>query len=312
MNRRTANFQIDAAEAGTRLDRCLSRLIPGSSRTYLQKLIAEGLVRCDGIVQTVPRYPVRAGMDVSVELPEPENTEPVAEPFDFPILYEDDVMLVINKPAGVVVHPAVGNPTGTVVNALLGRYPHLSESPTGSAERPGIVHRLDKDTSGCLAIAKTPEAQYKLCSSFACRETGKIYLAIVRGVPHKSEGEISGLIGRHPVNRQKMAVVERNGKLAITRYRLVRSGLCNGFPVSLMQVEILTGRTHQIRVHLASIGIPVLGDATYGGARPGIPEAGRQMLHAWKLKIPHPVSRVEMEFVAPEPDDFQLLLKTFC
>ena len=311
MNRKILSFQIDPQEAGTRLDRCLSRLIPGSSRTYLQKLIADGLVTSEGTALTVPRYPVRAGMRVTVELPEPENTEPVAEPFDFPILYEDESMLVIAKPAGVVVHPAAGNPTGTVVNALLGRYPHLAETLACTSGRPGIIHRLDKETSGCRAIAKTPEAQYKLRSAFASRETGKTYLAIVRGVPRRPEGEITGLIGRHPVNRQKMAVVERNGKYAITRYCLKRSGLINGVPVSLMEVKILTGRTHQIRVHLSSIGIPVLGDATYGGTAVAIPGISRQMLHAWKLRIPHPVTGEELEFTAPLPDDFQATLNLF-
>lgn len=311
MNRKILNFQIDPQEAGTRLDRCLSRLIPGSSRTYLQKLIADGRVTSEGTALTVSRYPVRAGMRVTVELPEPENTEPVAEPFDFPILYEDESMLVIAKPAGVVVHPAAGNPTGTVVNALLGRYPHLAETLACTSGRPGIIHRLDKETSGCLAIAKTPEAQYKLSSAFASRETGKTYLAIVRGVPRRPEGEITGLIGRHPVNRQKMAVVERNGKYAITRYCLKRSGLINGVPVSLMEVKILTGRTHQIRVHLSSIGIPVLGDATYGGTAAAIPGISRQMLHAWKLRIPHPVTGEELEFTAPPPDDFQATLNLF-
>ncbi len=311
MNRKILSFQIDPQEAGTRLDRCLSRLIPGSSRTYLQKLIAEGLVTSEGTALTVPRYPVRAGMRVTVEVPEPESTEPVAEPFDFPILYEDEAMLVIAKPAGVVVHPAAGNPTGTVVNALLGRYPHLAETLACTSGRPGIVHRLDKDTSGCLVIAKTPEAQYKLSSAFAGRETGKTYLAIVRGVPRRPEGEITGLIGRHPVNRQKMAVVERNGKLAVTRYRLVRSGIINGVPISLMEVKILTGRTHQIRVHLSSIGIPVLGDATYGGTAAALSGIGRQMLHAWKLKIPHPLTGEELEFTAPVPEDFQTTLNLF-
>ena len=311
MNRKILSFHIDAAEAGTRLDRCLSRLIPGSSRTYLQKLITEGLVSADGVVLTVPRYPVRAGMTVQVEVPEPESTDPVPEPFDFPILYEDEVMLVIAKPAGVVVHPAAGNRTGTVVNALIGRYPHLTETMADGSNRPGIVHRLDKDTSGCLVIAKTPDAQYKLCSAFASHDIHKTYLAIVRGVPRLQEDEISGLIGRHPVNRQKMAVVTRNGKLAITRYRLEKSGRVNGVPVSLLRVNILTGRTHQIRVHLASIGIPVLGDATYGGVQPEIPEAGRQMLHAWKLKLPHPITRREMEFTAPIPPDFETILNQF-
>ncbi|MBS1453073.1 MAG: RluA family pseudouridine synthase [Lentisphaeria bacterium] len=311
MNQKILSFRIDAGDAGTRLDRCLSRLIPGSSRTYLQKLIAGGLVTSGDAALTIPRYPVRAGMEIRVALPEPENAEPAPEPFDFPILYEDEAMLVISKPAGVVVHPAVGNPTGTVVNALLGRYPNLAETLACGSSRPGIVHRLDKDTSGCLVIAKTPDAQYKLCTAFAGRETSKTYLAIVRGIPHRPEAEISGLIGRHPVNRQKMAVVERNGKFALTRYRLEKSGCINGCPVSLMKVRILTGRTHQIRVHLASVGIPVLGDATYGGVLSALPEIERQMLHAWKLQLPHPVTGEKIEFCAPLPDDFQTTLNRF-
>ena len=298
-------FNIDSDDAGTRLDRCLSRLIPGSSRSFLQKLIREGLVRTEGgEAIIVPRYPVRAGMRLSVEVPEAENTEPAPEPFGFPILYEDDWMLVIAKPAGVVVHPAAGNPDGTVVNALLGRYPALaSQFPCGTG-RPGIVHRLDKDTSGCLAIAKTPDAQFKLCSAFAGRETEKTYLALVRGAPRNSSGEITGLIGRHPVNRQKMAVVERNGKLAITRYRLEKTGVIQDTQISLMRVRILTGRTHQIRVHLASIGIPVLGDAVYGGTRHAPFPVERQMLHAWKLRLPHPETGEMLEFTAPVPEDF--------
>ena len=305
-------FNIDGDDAGTRLDRCLSRLIPGSSRSFLQKLIREGLVRTEsGEAITVPRYPVRAGMRLSVEVPEAENTEPLPEPFSFPILFEDDWMLVIAKPAGVVVHPAAGNPDGTVVNALLGRYPALAlQFPCGTG-RPGIVHRLDKDTSGCLAIAKTPDAQFKLCSAFAGRETEKTYLALVRGVPRNSSGEITGLIGRHPVNRQKMAVVERNGKLAITRYQLEKSGIIQDTQISLMRVRILTGRTHQIRVHLASIGIPVLGDALYGGTRHAPFPAERQMLHAWKLRLPHPATGVMMEFTAPIPEDFRRIAEQF-
>lgn len=308
MNQKKLSFSIDPGEAGTRLDRCLSRLIPGSSRSMLQKLIREGLVSSDDGPVTVPRYPVKANMRITVLLPEEESPEPEPEPFEFPILYEDDAMLVIAKPAGVVVHPAVGNRSGTVVNALLGRYPQLAEELACGSSRPGIVHRLDKDTSGCLAVAKTASAQFRLCSAFAGRETGKTYLAVVRGAPARSSGELSGLIGRHPVNRQKMALVERNGKLAITRYQLLRSGVVESIPVSLVKVNILTGRTHQIRVHLASIGIPVLGDALYGGAGRMPSGVGRQLLHAWKLRLPHPVTGEEMEFTAPVPDDMQRII----
>lgn len=308
MNEKILKFNIETADAGTRLDRCLSRLIPGSSRSYLQKLIKDGLVQCGEDILDVPRFPVRAGMSITVRLPEEVGAEPVAEPFEFPILYEDDVMLVIDKPAGVVVHPAAGNPSGTVVNALLGRYPQLMEEMACQNSRPGIVHRLDKDTSGCLCIAKTASAQFKLSSAFADRETSKTYIALVRGIPVKTQGEISNLIGRHPVNRQKMAVVERNGKLAVSRYTLVGSGMIDGAEISLLHVKILTGRTHQIRVHLSSIGHPVLGDSLYGGARTTVAGADRQLLHAWKLEIPHPVSGEMMRFQAPLPMDMQLIV----
>ena len=230
MGTKKLEFVITSGEAGTRLDRCLSRLIPDSSRSFLQKLIRDGMVRADGAAVDVPRYPVRAGMRIEVDLPEEAAAEPSPEPFDFPILYEDESMLVIDKPPGVVVHPAAGNPTGTVVNALLGRYPQLAEELACGNSRPGIVHRLDKDTSGCLVIAKTASAQFKLSGAFAGRETAKTYLALVRGVPKRPSGELSNLIGRHPVNRKKMAVVERCGKLAVTRYRLDRAGAGGAAP----------------------------------------------------------------------------------
>ncbi len=308
MNEKLLTFNIENTDAGTRLDRCLSRLIPGSSRSYLQKLIKDGLVSSNGDILDIPRYPVRAGMVITVRLPEESGNEPVAEPFEFPILYEDDVMLVIDKPAGVVVHPAAGNPSGTVVNALLGRYPQLMDEMACQNSRPGIVHRLDKDTSGCLCIAKTASAQFKLSTAFASRDTSKTYIALVRGVPVKSQGEIITLIGRHPVNRQKMAVVERNGKQAITRYSLISSGIVDGAEISLLHVKILTGRTHQIRVHLASIGHPVLGDALYGGSRTAVSGADRQLLHAWKLELPHPATGEMIRFQAPVPEDMRFII----
>ena len=308
MNEKLLTFNIENTDAGTRLDRCLSRLIPGSSRSYLQKLIKDGLVSSDGDILDIPRYPVRAGMVITVRLPEESSNEPVAEPFEFPILYEDDVMLVIDKPAGVVVHPAAGNPSGTVVNALLGRYPQLMDEMACQNSRPGIVHRLDKDTSGCLCIAKTASAQFKLSTAFASRDTSKTYMALVRGVPVRPQGEIITLIGRHPVNRQKMAVVERNGKQAITRYSLISSGIVDGAEISLLHVKILTGRTHQIRVHLASIGHPVLGDALYGGSRTAVSGADRQLLHAWKLELPHPATGEMIRFQAPVPEDMQFII----
>lgn len=300
-------FTIPPEIAGTRLDRCLSRLIPDSSRAYLQKLIKSGAVRCDGEVCSVPRQPVAGGMRVEVDMPETagDDSLPTAEPFAFDILYEDEWLLVIDKPAGVVVHPAAGNPDGTIVNALLGRYPGWNELFAGVGARPGIVHRLDKDTSGCLVVAKTPDAQFKLGTAFAEHKTAKTYLAIVRGEPPRPQGELVGRIGRHPVNRQKMALLERGGKEALTRYRLLGAGELAGRKVSLLEVRILTGRTHQIRVHMASIGVPVLGDELYGGARGVEHPVPRQMLHAWRLSLPHPANGRTMEFASPIPADMR-------
>ncbi|MBP5530671.1 MAG: RluA family pseudouridine synthase [Lentisphaeria bacterium] len=304
---RRLDFTVPAEVAGTRLDRCLSRLIPDSSRAYLQKLIRSGAVLCDGMACTVPRQPVVPGMRVEVDMPEAEGGEaaPAAEPFAYDILYEDDWMLVVDKPAGVVVHPAAGNPSGTIVNALLGRYPEWGKSFPGVDARPGIVHRLDKDTSGCLVVAKTPDAQFKLGTAFAERKTAKTYLTIVRGEPPRPQGELSGMIGRHPVNRQKMALLERGGKEALTRYRVLSSGELAGRVVSLLEVKIMTGRTHQIRVHMASIGTPVLGDGLYGGARGVEFPVPRQMLHAWRLSLPHPADGRRLEFESPGPADFR-------
>ena len=207
-------FLPGAGEAGVRLDIFLAGRLPEYSRAYVQKLIRAGRVTLPGIA-AVPRTPVAAGLPVTVELPEPAAPPPPEpENFAFPILYEDSAMVVINKPAGVVVHPAPGNPDGTVVNALLGRYPELRSPELPPDARPGIVHRLDKDTSGCLAAARTPAAQSRLAAAFANRETAKIYLALTAGIPEAPRGRVENLIGRHPVNRQKMAVVERNGKPA--------------------------------------------------------------------------------------------------
>lgn len=301
-------FTISGEGSDGRLDRALARMLPDSSRTFLQKLIRESCVACDGKITTVPRTAVQEGMRITVNMPETKLPEaPAAETFDFPILYEDEVMLVIDKPAGVVVHPAAGNHEGTVLNALLGRYPSLAEN-LSTDSRPGIVHRLDKDTSGCLVIAKTPESQFRLGKSFADREVSKTYLTIVRGIPPRNSGEIETLIGRHPVNRQKMAVVERNGKTAITSYRVLGSGSCNDVKVSLLAVKIATGRTHQIRVHMNHLGFPVLGDQVYGGTRSKVEGVERQLLHAWKIELPHPQDRRKCSFKAEIPEDFRKVL----
>lgn len=296
--------------AGERLDRALAVLLPECSRTVIQKLIKSSMVEIPGFSGTLtPRLAVSAGMQILLTMPEPVAETPSPEPFAFPILYEDGDMLVINKPPDVVVHPAAGNMSGTVVNALLDRYPAMKEDLETFENRPGIVHRLDKDTSGILVIAKHAAAQTRLSEAFAERKTSKTYLALVRGTPDFREKRVENLIGRHPVNRQKMAVVRQNGKEAVSILRPVRSGCLGKMPVSLMEVTILTGRTHQIRVHCAHLGFPVLGDEVYG---PSVADAApRQMLHAWKLTIPQPMTGEDRSFCAPVPEDMQQLLEQF-
>jgi len=301
-------FQLTPADAGSRLDQFLAQKLPDESRSYLQKLVKSGHLTLDETVLTVNKTLLPAVGILRIELPEiTTESSPAAEDFNFELLYEDPYMAIINKPPGVVVHPAPGNPDGTVVNAILSRYPELRSAELPDGSRPGIVHRLDKDTSGCLAIARTPEAQAKLCNAFAERTTAKTYLALTVGIPRPARGRIENLIGRHPVNRQKMAIVERNGKTAISEYEVAAEGMIGKLKCALVRVKIFTGRTHQIRVHLASLNTPVLGDTVYGGARqvPGVP---RQMLHAWKLQIPHPTTGEIIKVQAPLPEDF----KQFC
>ncbi len=306
MTNRTLEFTVDAPDNGGRLDAFLARNISGSSRAYLQKIIKEGNVSVNSSVVTLPRTAVKTGMKISVSIPEAPVQELAPEDFEFEILYEDNSILVINKPAGVVVHPGAGNNEGTVVNALLGRYPAMSELFPGDS-RPGIVHRLDKDTSGCLVIAKTPGAMFKLGEAFANHTAKKCYLAVCRGVPQSSSGSMTTLIGRHPVNRQKMAIVESNGKEAITSYEIVTAKTVDNIPLAVAKVKIETGRTHQIRVHMASINLPVAGDELYG-RHTAFPGVERQQLHAWKLSLPHPESGEMMEFSAPVPEDMKALL----
>ena len=302
-------FQLTDEAAGMRLDLYLAGVLPDCSRSYLQKLIKSGRVTLDGNSVTVNKSALPASGVLVLDIPEiAADDAPAPEDFEFELLYEDQYMAVINKPAGVVVHPAPGNPDGTVVNAILSRYPELRSAELPDGSRPGIVHRLDKDTSGCLAVARTPEAQARLCAAFAERATGKTYLALTAGIPEPMQGRIENLIGRHPVNRQKMAIVPRNGKVAVSEYTVKHSGLIGNRPAALVQVKIFTGRTHQIRVHLSSLKTPVLGDELYGGARScaGVP---RQMLHAWRLQLPHPVTGELIKVEAPLPDDFLSLAR---
>ncbi len=308
---------VNADDAGIRirLDLFMSTKIPDYSRTYFQKLIKNGNVYLNGVVNKTPKTTVSPDMKINIDWPVERNCEiPQGEEFCYTVLFEDNDVIVIDKPPGVVVHPAAGNWDGTVVNALIGRDNDFINKFAGEADkltmqRPGIVHRLDKDTSGCLVIAKNILSRQRLSASFASRDVKKTYSALSFGVPGKHRGEIKTLIGRHPVNRKKMAVVQKNGKEAITLYNVEKTGMIDGVTVSLLDVNILTGRTHQIRVHLAYLKLPVLGDNVYG--RPHKLIVPRQMLHARKIEFPHPMTGDVVSVVSPYPEDFQSYLKQF-
>ena len=286
-------------QAGERLDRYLARALPQFSRSRLQALIRAGEVRLRG-ERARPRELVRTGDVVSLIEPVVQEIEDKAEEIPLEILFEDRDLLVLNKPAGLVVHPGAGNQAHTLVNALLHHGPSLSG--IGGKQRPGIVHRLDKETSGCLVVAKNDSTHQSLARQFAEREVKKIYLALVAGTPKRPRGTIDAAIGRHPVQRKKMAVDLRRGRAARTEYRVRQSG--GG--MSLVECALHSGRTHQIRVHLHHLGHPVIGDALYGkkGAAP------RMMLHAWKLGFTHPRTGDRLFIEAPIPSDFRELQET--
>jgi len=281
--------------SGLRLDRFLALELTDFSRARLQTLIRQGFVRLNGKAPR-PRDPVRTGDIVELTEPELEKIEAQPEAMDLEVLFEDDDLLVLNKPAGVVMHPGAGHQQHTLVNALLAHCKNLSG--IGGRERPGIVHRLDKETSGCLVVAKNDVTHRDLSKQFAARTMQKIYLALVAGVLRKATGVIDKAIARHPVHRQKMSIARRQGRAAKTEYRVLRSGA----EMSLVECTLHSGRTHQIRVHLHHLGHPVLGDKLYGGKRAG--DFPRQMLHAWKLAFRHPRSGEVMTFEAPVPPDF--------
>ena len=284
--------------AGWRLDRYLALALPRFSRTRLQALIRAGDVQLQGHAAH-PRDTVHAGDVVRLVEPQLQEIEAQAEEIPLECLFEDNDLVVVNKPAGLVVHPGPGNPTHTLVNALLHHCTSLSG--IGGKERPGIVHRLDKETSGCLVVAKNDAAHRHLSEQFSERGVKKIYLALVSGTLKRSRGTIEAPIGRHPVQRKKMTVTPTRGRVAKTDYRVLQSG--GG--VSLVECEIHSGRTHQIRVHLHHIGHPVIGDSLYGKKSPTAP---RQMLHAWKLGFNHPQTNEQLSFEAPLPDDFRASL----
>ncbi|HBB34859.1 MAG TPA: RluA family pseudouridine synthase [Cyanobacteria bacterium UBA8803] len=286
----SVSFQVEKTSASLsekfsdRLDRYLTQHLPHLSRSRIQKLIAEGNVQINGQACTSKKATVQAGDRISLTIPEakPLDLEPETIPLD--ILYEDDHLLIINKPAGLVVHPAPGHAKGTLVNALLAHCPNLAG--IGGVQRPGIVHRLDKDTSGAIAIAKTDLAHQNLQAQLKAKTARREYLGVVYGSPSADSGTINEPIGRHPVDRKKMAVVplEKGGRPAVTHWR-VQERLGN---YTLMHFQLETGRTHQIRVHSAHIGHPIVGDPVYSKGRDiGVNLPG-QALHAWRLRLQHP------------------------
>ena len=287
----------------TRLDKRILETHPDFSRSRIEGLVKAGFVTVNGAVAAKAGAKVSEEDEVVVEIPPPVPAVPEPEDIPLKVVFEDADLLVVNKAPGMVVHPAPGHFTGTLVNALLHHCPDLSG--IGGVARPGIVHRLDQDTSGLIVVAKSQAAMDGLVKAFAShRNVEKTYLAVCHGRPRLDAGRIENLIGRHPVDRKRMAIVERNGKVAVTNYK-VKAYLAF---TSLIECRIETGRTHQIRVHMASLGCPVIGDRTYG--KPALdrrlePVPARQMLHAWRLKLWHPVKNVEMTFEAPVPTDMK-------
>ena len=285
--------------AGLRLDRFLANELPQFSRSRIQQLIRESFVTLNG-AKARPRDLVRTGDNVDLIEPPPDKIDNQPEDIPLDILFEDDDLIVLNKPAGLVVHPGAGHREHTLVNALLHHCPELSG--IGGKKRPGIVHRLDKETSGYIIVAKNDEAHRDLSEQFAARSVEKIYLALVAGKMRKISGTIEARIGRHPVHRQRMAVADTRGRSAKTEYRGIRSGN----EVSLVECRLHSGRTHQIRVHLHHLGHPVLGDKIYAPKLAKV--LPRQMLHAWKLGFDHPRTKKRENFEAPLPDDFEQAL----
>ena len=305
-DRREARLAGEAA--GWRLDRALAATIPTLSRERLKALVSAGAVEVDGRTERDPSRKMKGGEAVSVVVPEARPAEAVGQDIPIDIVFEDEHLLVVDKPAGLVVHPAAGNLDGTLVNALLhhcaGRL-----SGIGGVARPGIVHRIDKNTSGLLVVAKTDRAHAGLAAQFQKHTIGRRYKAVVSGIPMPPAGRIETNLARSEANRQKISVVEPpRGRHAITHFKLVQALL----KAALVECRLETGRTHQVRVHMAHIGHPLIGDPAYGQGRHAelCRRLGfhRQALHAAALEFEHPISREILAFESPTPDDIQELL----
>jgi 23S rRNA pseudouridine1911/1915/1917 synthase len=321
----THQITIPPAAAGLRLDRALVDLLNAAgldiSRARLQVLLADGHVKGPPggkltATDMGAARKVKADEIYTVSIPAIVAATPRAQKIALDVVFEDKHLIVINKPAGMVVHPAAGNHDGTLVNALLAHC-KKSLSGIGGVARPGIVHRLDKDTSGLMVVAKNDAAHHKLAAQFADRSLSRTYQALVWGVPESSKGSIKGNIGRAKNNRQKMAVLKHGGKVALTHYRVLEKfGTATAPLASLVECKLATGRTHQIRVHLAHLGHPVVGDQTYGKRQKVAAQTGakklqdfpRQALHAAVLRFIHPQTKKSRQFTAPLPEDFAALL----
>jgi len=305
----TIDVRLDAAHCGWRLDRALAAAIPTLSRERLKTLIRSGAVEAHGKMVRDPASKVRGDESLSVAVPEPQPAHNVPQNIPLTIVFEDEHLLVVDKPAGLVVHPAAGNLDGTLVNALL-HHCGGSLSGIGGVARPGIVHRIDKDTSGLLVVAKTDVAHEGLAKQFEAHSISRRYLAIVSGVPKTSHGTIDAPLARSATNRKKIAIVEgKRGKRSVTHWKrldVLRDA-------ALVECRLETGRTHQVRVHMASIGHPLLGDPVYGRSAKGhgklLKELGfqRQALHATELGFLHPAEKRRLSFVSPMPADIQEL-----
>ena len=309
---------VDSAPGRMRLDVFVAAELGAEfSRSQAARMIRAGLVRLNGAPARAADV-VRAGDRVEIRSPESQNPSAMPEAATsagrtaapaIEVLYADDEIVVVNKPAGMTVHPAPGHPAGTLVDALLARFPEMAAmAEPGGVMRPGIVHRLDKDTSGVMVVARTPFARMELARQFKQRTVSKIYLAVVRGLVARERFSIARPVGRHPVERKRMSVNSRHGREAVSAVCVLARMPAAGADATLVGVRPLTGRTHQIRVHLASIGHPCLGDPLYGGRQLATFPFDRQALHALALRLSHPRTAAALEFVAPLPEDLTGLL----
>ncbi len=318
-------LRVDVENAKSRLDKFLSAGCADLSRSRIQSLIEAGHVRIDGAAVTQASMKLKSGQKITITVPEAVDPDPIAQDIRLNVVYEDDDLLVINKPAGMVVHPGAGNMDGTLVNALLH---HCGESLSGigGVKRPGIVHRLDKETSGLMMVAKNDYAHRFLSEQLADRSLSRTYHALCWGMPEPRVGTVDQPIGRHTQDRQKMSIRRRDGREAVTRYKVLEAFGMPERAASLVECRLETGRTHQIRVHMQSIGHSVVGDTVYGAQptlrkallkRGGVEDAAydammsfaRQALHAQTIRFVHPETEEDMEFSAPLPDDFAALME---